>query len=193
MGLEPYEAAESAAKRMALPVFAATLTTIIAFFGLVVIGGRFGDLIADIPFTVVAVLAASLVECFLILPNHMAHSLKHVGNSYWYDWPSRVVNYGFAWFREKIFGPFTLLVISSRYVVLAGAIAILASQVTMVISGKVNWRFFNAPEQSSVTGNFAMVDTATRADTLAMMKTLQNTVEELGKEYEEKHLSLIHI
>jgi multidrug efflux pump subunit AcrB len=187
MGLEPYEAAESAAKRMALPVFAATLTTIIAFFGLVVIGGRFGDLIADIPFTVVAVLAASLVECFLILPNHMAHSLKHVGNSYWYDWPSRVVNYGFAWFREKIFGPFTLLVISSRYVVLAGAIAILASQVTMVISGKVNWRFFNAPEQSSVTGNFAMVDTATRADTLAMMKTLQNTVEELGKEYEEKH------
>ena len=38
MGLEPYEAAESAAKRMALPVFAATLTTIIAFFGLVVIG-----------------------------------------------------------------------------------------------------------------------------------------------------------
>ena len=187
MGLEPYEAAESAAKRMALPVFAATLTTIIAFFGLVVIGGMFGDLIADIPFTVVAVLAASLVECFLILPNHMAHSLKHVGNSYWYDWPSRVVNYGFAWFREKIFGPFTLLVISSRYVVLAGAIAILASQVTMVISGKVNWRFFNAPEQSSVTGNFAMVDTATRADTLAMMKTLQNTVEELGKEYEAKH------
>ena len=187
MGLEPYEAAESAAKRMALPVFAATLTTIIAFFGLVVIGGRFGDLIADIPFTVVAVLAASLVECFLILPNHMAHSLKHVGNNYWYDWPSRIVNFGFEWFREKFFGPFTRLVISSRYVVLAGAIAILASQVTMVISGKVNWRFFNAPEQSSVTGNFAMVDTATREDTLAMMETLQKTVEDLAKEYEEKH------
>ena len=187
MGIEPYEAAESAAKRMALPVFAATLTTIIAFFGLVVIGGRFGDLIADIPFTVVAVLAASLVECFLILPNHMAQSLKHVGNSYWYDWPSRVVNRGFEWFREKVFGPFTRLVISSRYVVLAGAIAILASQVTMVISGKVNWRFFNAPEQSSVTGNFAMVDTATRADTLAMMKNLQQIVEGLAKEYEEKH------
>ena len=117
----------------------------------------------------------------------MAHSLKHVRNNYWYDWPSRIVNFGFEWFREKIFGPFTRLVISSRYVVLAGAIAILASQVTMVISGKVNWRFFNAPEQSSVTGNFAMVDTAKREDTLAMMKTLQKTVEDLAKEYEEKH------
>ena len=32
-----------------------------------------------------------------------------------------------------------------------------------------------------------MVDTATREDTLAMMKTLQKTVEDLAKEYEEKH------
>ena len=33
-GEGPIEAAENAARRMALPVFAATLTTIIAFFGL---------------------------------------------------------------------------------------------------------------------------------------------------------------
>ena len=77
MNETPMQAAENAARRMAMPVFAATLTTIIAFFGLVAIGGRFGDLIRDIPFTVVVVLAASLVECFLILPNHMAHPLKH--------------------------------------------------------------------------------------------------------------------
>ena len=32
-----------------------------------------------------------------------------------------------------------------------------------------------------------MVDTAKREDTLAMMKTLQKTVEDLAKEYEEKH------
>ncbi len=73
----PVEAAENAAKRMALPVFSATLTTVIAFFALTFVEGRFGDLISDIPFTVVVVLLASLVECFLILPNPMAHSLKH--------------------------------------------------------------------------------------------------------------------
>ena len=37
MGLDPIEAAETAAHRMALPVFAATATTIIAFFGLVAV------------------------------------------------------------------------------------------------------------------------------------------------------------
>ncbi|MEK6216974.1 MAG: efflux RND transporter permease subunit, partial [Boseongicola sp.] len=84
-GEHPINAAENAARRMAMPVFAATLTTVIAFFGLIAVGGRFGDLIKDIPFTVIAVLLASLVECFLILPHHMAHALAHSGAAHWYD------------------------------------------------------------------------------------------------------------
>ena len=81
-GEAPQVAAENAARRMAMPVFAATLTTVIAFFGLIAVGGRFGDLIRDIPFTVIAVLLASLVECFLILPHHMAHALAASGRTH---------------------------------------------------------------------------------------------------------------
>ncbi len=76
LGEAPQVAAENAARRMAAPVFSATVTTVLAFAALTVIGGRFGSLIADIPFTVIVVLIASLVECFLILPNHMSHALK---------------------------------------------------------------------------------------------------------------------
>ena len=186
-GLPPMVAAETAAQRMFMPVLAATMTTVIAFFGLVAIGGRFGDLIADIPFTVSVVLLASLVECFLILPNHMAHSITNNSKIKWYDRPSHVVNIGFVWFRENIFRPFIKLVIRARYVVLAGTLLVLASQIVLFINGSVTWRFFNAPEQSSVTGNFAMVNSATRADTLAMMKILQTTVDELATEYEKEH------
>ena len=186
-GLGPYEAAEGAARRMALPVFSATLTTVIAFFGLVAIGGRFGDLIADIPFTVIVVLIASLVECFLILPHHMAQALKHSAKEHWYDMPSRVVNRGFRWVRENLFRPFMAGVITFRYVVLAGAFVALASQAALFIQGDVQWRFFNAPERSSVTGNFAMAPGATREDTLSQMRAMQQAVEDLGAEYEERH------
>ncbi|MCR9157420.1 MAG: efflux RND transporter permease subunit [Rhodobacteraceae bacterium] len=186
-GLPPVEAAERAAQRMALPVFAATLTTIIAFFGLVAIGGRFGDLIADIPFTVIAVLAASLVECFLILPNHMAHAIAHSAKEHWYDVPSRVVNRGFRWMRETLFRPFMALVIQARYAVLAGAVVLLASQAALFIRGDVQWRFFNSPEQSSVTGNFAMAPGATREDTFEMMRIFQKSVDEVAKTFEERH------
>ncbi|MGR3503156.1 efflux RND transporter permease subunit [Pseudaestuariivita sp.] len=183
----PMLAAENAARRMALPVFSATLTTIIAFFGLVAVGGRFGDLIADIPFTVIVVLIASLVECFLILPNHMAHALAASARERWYDVPSRVVNRGFEWVRERGFRPFMALVIRARYAVLAGTIAVLASQVALFIDGSVQWRFFNAPERSSVTGNFAMVEGATREDTQAMMREMQRATDALAAQYEERY------
>ena len=49
LGEPPQVAAERAARRMFAPVLSATLTTVIAFWSLVVIGGRFGTLIADIP------------------------------------------------------------------------------------------------------------------------------------------------
>ncbi|MFK7878102.1 MAG: efflux RND transporter permease subunit [Paracoccaceae bacterium] len=187
LGEPPVVAAENAARRMAMPVFAATITTVIAFFGLVVVGGRFGDLIQDIPFTVIAVLAASLVECFLILPNHMSHALAAVDKKAWYDWPSRTVNKGFDWVKLHLFRPLMAGVIWARYAVVAGVIVILSTQVTLFIEREVQWRFFNAPERGSVTGNFVMVDGATRADSIDMMREMQRAVEELAGEYEAEY------
>ena len=183
----PMLAAENAARRMAMPVFSSTVTTVIAFYGLTFVGGRFGDLISDMPITVIVVLLASLVECFLILPNHMAHALKHTAKEHWYDWPSRTVNRGFRWFRETLFRPFVTAVVKGRYLVVALAVLVLASQFALVIRGEVQWRFFNAPERASVTGNFSMLPSATRDDTLAMMREMQRATEALGAEYAERY------
>lgn len=183
----PFQAAENAARRMAMPVFSATLTTVLAFFALTAISGRFGGLIADIPFTVIAVLAASLVECFLILPNHMAHALEHARKKHWYDTPSRVVNAGFRRMRDRVMRPIMAVVVRARYPVIAGAILLLASQIAMVMSGDVQWRFFNAPERGSVTGNFAMLPGATRADSIAMMREMQRATDDLAREYETRY------
>lgn len=183
----PVVAAENAARRMAMPVFSATLTTVIAFFGLTAIGGRFGDMIADIPFTVIAVLLASLVECFLILPRHMSHALAHTDKDHWYDWPSRQVNRGFGWVRETLFRPFIAAVVWARYPVFALVTLALSSQAVLLISGEVPWRFFNAPEQGSISGNFMMVEGASREDTLAQMRLMQKAVDDVAADYKAEH------
>ncbi|MEL6523965.1 MAG: efflux RND transporter permease subunit, partial [Pseudomonadota bacterium] len=185
LGENPTTAAENAAKRMASPVFSATLTTVIAFSALTLVEGRFGDLIGDIPFTVSVVLIASMIECFLILPNHMAHSLKaSQRKTAWYDWPSRVVNIGFDWFRRVIFRRVMQWVIIARYPVIAGMLAILAMQAAVFLRGDVSWRFFAAPEEGSVSANFIMLPNADRSDSIEQMQSLQRAVEELGREYE---------
>jgi len=180
LGEAPVVAAETAARRMAAPVFSATVTTVLAFAGLVVVGGTFGNLIADIPFTVIVVLMASLVECFLILPNHMAHALAHSAKTHWYDMPSRLVNRGFDWVNRTLFRPLMRFVVWARYPVVAAMILILSTQTAQFIRGDVVFRFFNAPETGSVTGNFAMVDGATRADTMEQLRELQRAAEAVG-------------
>lgn len=187
LGESPVQAAERAAVRMAGPVLASTLTTVIAFLALAAIGGRFGDLIQDIPFTVMAVLLASLIECFLILPNHMAHALADSVKEKWYDAPSRFTNRLLDRFKERAMKPLMRAVVVARYPVLAAAILALATQAALFLRGDVQFRFFNAPEQSSLTGNFSMLPGATRADTMEMMAELQRAVEAVGTAYQAEH------
>lgn len=179
-------AAERGATRMAMPVIASTLTTIIAFAGLVVVGGRFGAIIQDIPWTVIIVLAASTIECFLILPNHMAHTLKTIGRDPWYDWPSRQVLRGFGWTQIHVVRPVMGFILQVRYVVLAGAIFLLASQIAVFLRGDIQFRFFNAPEQTTVSGNFSMLPGADRDDSLAMRAELQRATDVVAGRYKAR-------
>ncbi|MSU91300.1 AcrB/AcrD/AcrF family protein, partial [Rhodobacteraceae bacterium 2CG4] len=188
LGEAPAAASENAARRMFQPVFSATITTVLAFVGLTTISGRFGELVADIPFTVVMVLLASLAECFLILPNHMAHAMAAQDRgAAWYDWPSRTVNAGFRRVRQHAFRPLMALVIRLRYPVLAGALVVLALAAGAFLRGDVTWRFFNAPEQPSISGNIAMLPGASRADTLEMIRELQRATDAVAARYEAEH------
>ena len=69
------EAAEGRAAHVA-PVMSSSLTTIAAFIPLFAISGLIGNILGDIPFVIVCVIIASLIESFLILPGHLRHSFK---------------------------------------------------------------------------------------------------------------------
>ncbi len=187
LGEGPVEAAENAAIRMAPPVFSATVTTVIAFFSLTAIGGRFGTLIIDIPMAVILVLVASLIECFIVLPNHMGHALATAGQGKWYDRPSHIFNIGFKWVRHNLFRPVIARVLVLRYPVVAATVLALSLAVTLFVKGEVQWRFFNSPEQASVSGNIAMLSGATRDDTLAMVRELQRAVTVTADKFEEEY------
>ncbi len=187
LGETPVVAAERAAQRMWMPVVASTVTTVIAFAGLVAIGGRFGSLISDIPFTVIAVLVASLVECFLILPSHMKHALDTTPGGKWYDWPSRRMNRGLDWLTRRVIRPAVAGAITARFPVIALAILLLMSQIAQVVSGALPFRFFNAPEQSTVSGNFAMLPGARRDDTMAMMHEVQRATDAVSAAFTAKY------
>jgi multidrug efflux pump subunit AcrB len=82
----PVEAAENGASRMIMPVTAAMITTVAAFAPILVIQGGIGQIMGVLPIVVIAVIFASLIECFLILPGHLAHTLRPRRARRWSYW-----------------------------------------------------------------------------------------------------------
>ena len=159
-GLDPQSAAELGAERMAAPVLASILTTIAAFLPMFVVGDIIGTIIRAIPMVVVAALACSLIECFLVLPGHLRHALA--GD------PERMLplrarfNRGFDAFRDRWFRPLVHAALRRRYVTAATAIATLILALGLVAGGRVGFTFFPTPEVDVVHGNLKMVPGSTR-------------------------------
>ena len=81
-----YLAAERGAGRMLIPVMAASITTAAAFAPMLLIGDVVGQIMGAIPIVVICTLIASLIECFLILPGHLAHAFKEKTKRFWSPW-----------------------------------------------------------------------------------------------------------
>ncbi|MBM7036815.1 efflux RND transporter permease subunit [Vibrio ulleungensis] len=135
-GMEPEEAASQAASRMVAPITAASLTTIAAFAPLLFLPGAFGEIVRPIPLVMICVLAASLFECFFILPNHLNHSLaKNSGKT-----PSKFrtkIDSGFIWIREKLFRRFITWVVTHRKITISAALGLLVITGSLVLGNHV--------------------------------------------------------
>jgi len=84
LGDTPADAAVNGATTMLAPIFAASLTTIAAFLPILLVSDVLGQIMGTLPVVVVAVVIASLIECFLVLPGHLSHALDNrPGWSWW--------------------------------------------------------------------------------------------------------------
>ncbi|QKF81252.1 efflux RND transporter permease subunit [Halarcobacter ebronensis] len=75
-GYEPKEAAILGAKEMVKPVTMASITTLFSFLPILMISGTMGEVMKLIPIAISALIIASLIESFIFLPIHAAHTLK---------------------------------------------------------------------------------------------------------------------
>jgi len=75
-GLPPKEAAIKGANEMVKPVTIASITTLFSFLPVLMLSGTMGQVMQLIPIALSALVVASLIESFVFLPIHAAHTLK---------------------------------------------------------------------------------------------------------------------
>ncbi len=142
-------AAEGGAMRMLAPVMSSSLTTVAAFLPLMMVTGIIGSILFDIPFVVICVIIASLIESFFILPGHLRHSFHrnhHKKNSAL----RQKLEQGFNAFRENYFRPLIKRAVDNRLTTLVIAICSLVLALSLVIYGQVKFQFFPQPESTVI-------------------------------------------
>jgi len=157
-GYKGKRAAFEGVKNIYGPVLVGVLTTMVAFAPLLFQTGTFAKITRPIPVAVIAILAVSLIEAFLILPQHLSNEKR------WSKGLLRKIQVkisrGFDNFAANVVQKLTILSGKYRYVTLAISIGIIMIASSLVSNNHVRVVFFPVIEGSEITAKLALPEGA---------------------------------
>lgn len=174
-GEAPEQAVLGGARRMFGPVVAASLTTVAAFIPLMLVGGIIGNIMFDIPFVMIMVITASLLESFLILPTHLKLALQGQAGRHSTRIRQRL-DAGFERFRDHAFRPLVTLALTWRGTTIAITLATMIVAVGLIAGGRIKFVFFPTPEGPVVYANAGFVAGTPRAQSEAFLRELERSL-----------------
>ncbi len=176
-GEPPLEAAEGGARRMLAPVIASSLTTIAAFLPLMLVGGVIGNVLFDIPLIVVCVIAASLVESFLVLPGHLRQAFEHIHGRPVSALRQRI-DARFEQFREGRFRTVVGYSVDNPWTTLSIAVALLLLSVGLFAGGRLAFHFLPSPDGKLIYARTSFVAGTPPARTEAFLAHVKRALRE---------------
>lgn len=138
-GFDSLPAAIDGTYEVGRPVIFSVLTTMAAFWPLLVAGGVMGNIMRHVPVVIIAVLLGSLIESLLILPAHLERSKKKQGGRE--PRPKRMTRM-LQWFIDNPYDRVLRACVKWRYITIAAGVAILMLTLGIWAAGIVKFTFF---------------------------------------------------
>jgi len=192
------DAAIRGVKRVALPVIFAVLTSVAAFWPLLVVEGIIGKIMRFIPIIVILTLLFSLFESLFILPSHLSH-LKPPTKDVPLGWRGaytrfqKKFNILFRRFVDKIYRPSLEFGLQNRYIALSGFIAILFLTLGLVAGGWIKFVFLPRIDADNITARVTMPLGTPVEKTIEAVKRLEETALILENEFETEKPIVRHV
>lgn len=183
-GLPPMKASVDGAYGVGRPVIFAVLTTIAAFWPLLLGGGTTGKFMRNLPIVVNLVLLASLMESLLILPCHLNKTGPSKKGKQKEQWISR----GLDWFIQNPYSRLLKLSLKWRYATLAIGISVLLLTFGIWRGGFIKFTFFPRVESDTMTCNLTMVPGTPTAQTKEVLQRLEQTANSVLKEVDKSQI-----
>ncbi|MDH3475937.1 MAG: efflux RND transporter permease subunit, partial [Rhodospirillales bacterium] len=137
-GRKPLDAAIEGTRQVTMGVVSSFATSVCVFLPLAFLEGDIGKVLKVVPVVLIMTLSVSLIEAFLILPNHLAHALKddrRGGLGARFD-------RGFERLRERVLGRLVDLAVTWRYLCLGLVLMAFLLSISLIAGGVVKFRAF---------------------------------------------------
>jgi multidrug efflux pump subunit AcrB len=168
------QAAIDGTRQVSPGVISSFLTTVSVFGPLAFLSGHMGKVLQFIPMVLLLVLAISLIEAFLILPHHLAHSLKHheqeVGR-FRQGFDSRLIH-----FRDHTVGHLVDWAIHQRYWFIGMIIALFLLSIGMLVGGKLKFQSFPDIEGDIIEARILLPQGTPLARTEAVVRQVTDAI-----------------
>ncbi|GBC63683.1 AcrB/AcrD/AcrF family protein [Desulfonema ishimotonii] len=163
-------------------VIASFTTTVCVFGPISFLEGNMGKVLKVMPVVLILVLAVSLVEAFLILPRHLAHSLHDYDPKQTNRFRKRF-NASVDRFRENILGRIVDLAIRWRYLFTGLTLAAFIVSVGMMASGALKFRPFPDIDGDTVQARILLPQGTPLEQTEALVTRLTDAIDEVDREF----------
>lgn len=183
-GKSSLRAAVEGASQVAPGIIASFLTTLTVFVPLAFLSGQIGSVLRVIPIVLISVLVISLIEAFLILPNHLHHSLARHDTS-----SSRFrqrFEAGLAHVRENWVGRQVDLAIEWRYLTVGLIVALFLISLGLASSGMLKFQGFPEVDGDQVDARVLLPQGTPFNKTRAVVAELQRAIEQLNQEFKPR-------
>ena len=176
-------------------VVSSFLTTVCVFGGLLFLSGEMGAVLKAVPQVLLLVLSISLIEAFLILPNHLGHAL-HAEKTLAKKEPAKTANIAlrfknnfiakFEHFRNNSLPKAVKFCVHYRYGFMGSLIALMLISVSLLASSLVRFTPFPELDGDIVEARIILAPGATLMQTEKVMNTLVVAAEKVGAQFSEK-------
>ena len=177
-GLGPLKGSVEGTVEVGKPVIFAVLTTVVAFWPLLLGGGTMGKVMRNLPIVVILVLMGSLVESLLILPAHLNRSMERKTRRARRPRKEKPMARGLKWVIRKPYARLVNSCVKWRYVTLALGIAVLLLTVGIWKGGWIKFTFFPKVESDVLVCSLTMPAGTPVSQTVAAVNHLEQTAKE---------------
>ncbi|MFK8162595.1 MAG: efflux RND transporter permease subunit [Lewinella sp.] len=180
-GLPRIRAAIDGTNNVLSAVFAAIITTVIAFSSFFFLDGSLGDFFPEMATVVIFSLVFSLIEGAIILPTHVAHS-KALAKGAKPNAVQRTFDKLMDFMRDRMYGPVLAWTMRNKFISLSLCVAILFLSFGVVQAGWVKTTFFPIIPGDEVAITLQLPAGTPESQTKLLLDKIANTADRVGKE-----------